>query len=119
MLSLWVPGGQGRAGPGAPPFFTALMGWLMHGTRHTRDAGVCVQYSVLELPRLPGGVDMGGLYELADLLADIELPLWVSYVGVPVFSLIGDGDHRLARPQDLARLIDAVQDLATYGEAGR
>lgn len=29
-----------------------------------------------------------------------------------VFTLIKDGDHRLSRPQDLARLIAAVEDLA-------
>jgi pimeloyl-ACP methyl ester carboxylesterase len=29
-----------------------------------------------------------------------------------VFSLIRDGDHRLSRPQDLARLIAAVEELA-------
>lgn len=29
-----------------------------------------------------------------------------------VFSLIRDGDHRLSRPQDLARLVAAVQELA-------
>lgn len=36
-----------------------------------------------------------------------------------VFSLIGDGDHRLSRPQDLERMIAMVEELATYGEAGR
>ena len=28
-----------------------------------------------------------------------------------VFTLIKDGDHRLSRPQDLARLIAAVEEL--------
>jgi pimeloyl-ACP methyl ester carboxylesterase len=36
-----------------------------------------------------------------------------------VFTLIGDGDHRLSRPQDLARMIAAVEELVTYGEAVR
>jgi len=36
-----------------------------------------------------------------------------------IFTLIGDGDHRLSRPQDLARMIAAVAELDTYGEAGR
>jgi len=29
-----------------------------------------------------------------------------------VFSLIKDGDHRLSRPQDLARLVAAVEEMA-------
>ena len=29
-----------------------------------------------------------------------------------VFSLIKDGDHRLSRPQDLARLVAAVEELS-------
>ena len=29
-----------------------------------------------------------------------------------VFTLIKDGDHRLSRPQDLARLIAAVEEIA-------
>ena len=36
-----------------------------------------------------------------------------------VFSLIGDGDHRLSRPQDLRRIIAAAEELATYSEAER
>lgn len=28
-----------------------------------------------------------------------------------VFTLIRDGDHRLSRPQDLRRLIDAIEDV--------
>jgi len=36
-----------------------------------------------------------------------------------VFSLIADGDHRLSRPRDLARIIGAVQELGAYGEAER
>jgi pimeloyl-ACP methyl ester carboxylesterase len=36
-----------------------------------------------------------------------------------VFTLIGDGDHRLSRPQDLVRITGAVEELVTYGEAGR
>ena len=38
-----------------------------------------------------------------------------------VFTLIGDGDHRLSRPEDLARLIAAIVDItarAGLGEAG-
>lgn len=31
-----------------------------------------------------------------------------------VFSLIKDGDHRLSRPQDIARLIAAVEELCSY-----
>jgi hypothetical protein len=29
-----------------------------------------------------------------------------------VFSLIKDGDHRLSRPQDIARLVAAVDEAA-------
>jgi hypothetical protein len=29
-----------------------------------------------------------------------------------VFTLIKDGDHRLSRPQDLARLVSAVEEAA-------
>jgi pimeloyl-ACP methyl ester carboxylesterase len=29
-----------------------------------------------------------------------------------VFTLIGDGDHRLSRPQDIGRLIGAVDELS-------
>jgi len=36
-----------------------------------------------------------------------------------IFTLIGDGDHRLSRPQDLARIIAATAELVTYGEAVR
>lgn len=35
-----------------------------------------------------------------------------------VFSLIKDGDHRLSRPQDIARLIAVVEDLTTLRTAG-
>jgi len=35
-----------------------------------------------------------------------------------VFSLIKDGDHRLSRPQDIVRLIAAVEDLAAVRSAG-
>jgi pimeloyl-ACP methyl ester carboxylesterase len=35
-----------------------------------------------------------------------------------VFSLIRDGDHRLSRPQDIARLIAAVEELAGLRSAG-
>jgi len=34
-----------------------------------------------------------------------------------VFSLIRDGDHRLSRPSDLKRIIEAVEELATYSVA--
>jgi len=40
--------------------------------------------------------------ELAQALSDEDV----------VFSLIKDGDHRLSRPQDIARLIAAVEELA-------
>jgi hypothetical protein len=29
-----------------------------------------------------------------------------------VFTLVRDGDHRLSRPQDIARLIAALEELA-------
>jgi pimeloyl-ACP methyl ester carboxylesterase len=32
-----------------------------------------------------------------------------------VFTLINDGDHRLSRPQDLARLIAAVEEVSPSG----
>ena len=35
-----------------------------------------------------------------------------------VFSLIKDGDHRLSRPQDIARLIAALEELAGVRTAG-
>lgn len=31
-----------------------------------------------------------------------------------VMTLIKDGDHRLSRPEDLARLIDAIEDIAAH-----
>ena len=33
-----------------------------------------------------------------------------------LFTLVGDGDHRLSRPQDLQRMVDFVSELAVYGE---
>ena len=35
-----------------------------------------------------------------------------------VFSLIKDGDHRLSRPQDIARLLAAVDEVAALRSAG-
>jgi pimeloyl-ACP methyl ester carboxylesterase len=35
-----------------------------------------------------------------------------------VFTLVGDGDHRLSRPQDLRRLISAVEELAELTPQG-
>ena len=35
-----------------------------------------------------------------------------------VFSLIKDGDHRLSRPQDIARLVAAVEELAGFRTGG-
>ena len=34
-----------------------------------------------------------------------------------VFSLVRDGDHRLSRPHDLARLLDFAEELASKGTA--
>ena len=35
-----------------------------------------------------------------------------------IFTLIKDGDHRLSRPQDLARMIAAVEEVEQGGEGG-
>ena len=35
-----------------------------------------------------------------------------------VFSLIKDGDHRLSRPRDIARLVAAVEELSRLRTAG-
>jgi dipeptidyl aminopeptidase/acylaminoacyl peptidase len=52
-------------------------------------------------------------------MADPDVPwrhafnLALSWAGDDVvFSLIRDGDHRLSRPQDLQRLIAAVEEVA-------
>ena len=31
-----------------------------------------------------------------------------------VVTLIKDGDHRLSRPEDLTRIVDAIEDLAAH-----
>jgi pimeloyl-ACP methyl ester carboxylesterase len=68
---------------------------------------------------LPGPVEITAPLRVLQGLADPDVPwrhafnLALSWAGEDVvFSLIRDGDHRLSRPQDLRRLIAAVEDVA-------
>jgi pimeloyl-ACP methyl ester carboxylesterase len=67
---------------------------------------------------LPGPVAIEAPLRVLQGLADPDVPwghalnLALAWAGPDVvFSLIRDGDHRLSRPQDLARLIAAVEDV--------
>jgi pimeloyl-ACP methyl ester carboxylesterase len=68
---------------------------------------------------LPGPVEIVAPLRVLQGLADPDVPwrhafnLALSWAGEDVvFSLIRDGDHRLSRPQDLKRLIAAVEEVA-------
>jgi len=67
---------------------------------------------------LPGPVEIMAPLRVLQGLADPDVPwrhafnLALSWAGEDVvFSLIRDGDHRLSRPQDLQRLIAAVEEV--------
>jgi pimeloyl-ACP methyl ester carboxylesterase len=67
---------------------------------------------------LPGPVEIVAPLRVLQGLADPDVPwrhafnLALSWAGDDVvFSLIRDGDHRLSRPQDLQRLIAAVEEV--------
>jgi pimeloyl-ACP methyl ester carboxylesterase len=67
---------------------------------------------------LPGPVEIMAPLRVLQGLADPDVPwrhafnLALSWAGEDVvFSLIRDGDHRLSRPQDLHRLIAAVEEV--------
>jgi pimeloyl-ACP methyl ester carboxylesterase len=68
---------------------------------------------------LPGPLGFGGPVRILQGARDESVP-WThahELVGAlegqdVVFTLVKDGDHRLSRPQDLARLIAAVEELA-------
>ena len=77
---------------------------------------------------LPGPVAITAPVTILQGGADPDVP-WRHALGLAlaigldntVFTLIGDGDHRLSRPQDLRRLTDVVVDTlarAGLGEAG-
>jgi pimeloyl-ACP methyl ester carboxylesterase len=67
---------------------------------------------------LPGPLGFSGPVRILQGMRDDAVP-WahaqqlVAALGSPdvVFTLIKDGDHRLSRPQDLARLIRAVEEV--------
>jgi len=68
---------------------------------------------------LPGPVESMAPLRVLQGMADPDVPwrhafnLALSWAGDDVvFSLIRDGDHRLSRPQDLQRLIAAVEEVA-------
>jgi pimeloyl-ACP methyl ester carboxylesterase len=68
---------------------------------------------------LPGPVEIAAPLRVLQGMADLDVPwrhafnLALSWAGEDVvFSLIRDGDHRLSRPQDLHRLIAAVEEVA-------
>ncbi len=75
---------------------------------------------------LPGPVSIDAPVRILQGKADPDVP-WTHALALSqaltgedqVFSLVVDGDHRLSRPQDLARMIEFVRELAAYGEAGR
>jgi pimeloyl-ACP methyl ester carboxylesterase len=67
---------------------------------------------------LPGPVEIEAPLRVLQGMADPDVPwrhafnLALSWAGEDVvFSLIRDGDHRLSRPQDLHRLIAAVEEV--------
>ena len=68
---------------------------------------------------LPGPVGLSAPVRILQGGADPDVP-WRHALALAeameakdlVFSLISDGDHRLSRPQDLRRLVAAVEDLA-------
>ena len=80
-------------------------------TRELLDDGAC--WSIL-----PGPVRLGAPVRILQGGADPDVP-WRHALALAeaiedqdlVFSLIRDGDHRLSRPQDLARLRGAVAEL--------
>jgi hypothetical protein len=67
---------------------------------------------------LPGPVEIGAPVRILQGMRDADVP-WRHALELAqaiegqdvVFSLIKDGDHRLSRPQDLARLVAAVEEL--------
>jgi pimeloyl-ACP methyl ester carboxylesterase len=68
---------------------------------------------------LPGPVEITAPLRVLQGMADLDVPwrhafnLALSWAGEDVvFSLIRDGDHRLSRPQDLARLIAVVEEFS-------
>ena len=69
---------------------------------------------------LPGPVGIAAPVRILQGGADPDVP-WRHALALAqalegedvVFSLIRDGDHRLSRPQDIARLIAAVEELAS------
>ncbi len=69
---------------------------------------------------LPGPVACDAPLRVLQGGADTDVP-WTHALALAqawqgqdvVFTLVRDGDHRLSRPQDIARLIQAVEDLAT------
>ena len=68
---------------------------------------------------LPGPVAIGAPVRILQGGADAEVP-WRHALALAeaiegddvVFSLVRDGDHRLSRPQDIARLIAGVEELS-------
>lgn len=70
---------------------------------------------------LPGPLGFDGPVRILQGARDASVP-WthahelVAAIGSDhvVFTLIKDGDHRLSRPQDLALIVRAVDDLAVY-----
>ena len=71
------------------------------------------RWSVLDQP-----IDFAGPVRILQGGADVDVPahhaqLLVTAITSPdlVFTLIKDGDHRLSRPQDLTRLIAAVEEV--------
>ena len=68
---------------------------------------------------LPGPVPITAPVRILQGAADADVPwrhplAFAEAIAGPdvVFSLVKDGDHRLSRPRDIARLIAAVQELA-------
>ena len=67
---------------------------------------------------LPGPVEIAAPVRILQGGYDVDVP-WRHALGLAealtgedvVFTLIRDGDHRLSRPQDLARLIAAVEEV--------
>jgi pimeloyl-ACP methyl ester carboxylesterase len=110
--------------PGLPPEAkTALADRGVWTRPSLYDDGYPITAALLEEGRrwsiLPGPVPVHAPLHVLQGAADPDVPwrhalaLTQAWSGEDVvFTLIRDGDHRLSRPQDLRRLIAAVEDMA-------
>jgi pimeloyl-ACP methyl ester carboxylesterase len=118
---------QALLAPGLPPEAHEALARDGRWVRPTRydDEGYPITRALIEdgarWTILPGPVAIEAPVRILQGAEDSEVP-WAHALDLAralktrnvAYTLIGDGDHRLSRPQDLRRIVAAVEDVIEY-----